>query len=205
MDGASQFAAALKNIDMGMVMKSTMLELTTVAQDLTEYRPPQMGYSGSARKPTSSGNSIVNGRTFWKRGDGAYYVAAQRVQKVKRFRNVDEDSGKKFMDFKVTSVNAIKPVGKLRSDDLQNNWKTHISSNAMVVEVVSEGVRYVGAVHGGVDDTIRQSSAMARRGWKSVDDMAKKIDSKVPLIASKVVARAIADYLTSKGLTAVST
>ena len=105
----------------------------------------------------------------------------------------------------VKMVNALNPVGKLRSDDLQGNWNTRISQNMLVVEVVSEGVRYAGAVHGGADDTMRQSAAMKRRGWLSVDEMAKKVDSKVAQSASKVVARAIADYLASRGVTAAAT
>ena len=204
LENANLFADALKNINMGKVMQETMMELTTAAQKLAEYRPTQMGYSGNALKPTSSGNSIVGGKTFWKRGDGAYYVAKQRVQKVTKFRNIDEDTGKRFTDFKVKMVNALKPVGKLRSDDLQGNWNTRISQNMLVVEVVSEGVRYAGAVHGGADDTMRQSAAMKRRGWLSVDEMAKKVDSKVAQSAAKVVARAIADYLASRGVTAAA-
>lgn len=208
LENAAQLIDAFKNINMGRVVKTLMDDLQMLAEKQTAYRPPQMGYSGNNPKATSSGNSIRQGKTFWKRGDGAFYVAAQTVLKTTRFRNFDEDSGKKFIDFRIKRVQAIKPVGKLRSDNLQDSFESRILGKnavpnaAYVVEVMSTGVRYVNYVMGGEADDPRQSIQMKKRGWRSVDEIAKKLDGSAARLANRIVVQQMVEYLRSKGVTA---
>lgn len=208
LENAAQIVDAFKNINMGRVVKTLMDDLQMLAEKQTAYRPPQMGYSGTKQNATSSGNSIVNGKTFWKRGDGAFYVAKQKQTKVRRFRVTDEDTGKKSFDFSIKQVNRITPVGRLRSDNLQESFDSRILSKnavpnaAYVVEVISTGVRYVNYVMGGAADDPRQSENMKKRGWRSVDDIAQKLDGSAARLANRIVVQQMVEYLRSKGVTA---
>lgn len=210
LENAAQIADAFKNINMGRVVKTLMDDLQLLAEKQTEYRPPQMGYSGNSSKPTSSGNSIRNGKTFWKRGDGAYYVYAEKETKVRRFRVTDEDTGKKSFDYSIKQVNRLKPVGKLRSDNLQESFesrvlgKNAVANSAYVVEVGSTGVRYANFVMGGAADDPGQSQNMKKRGWRSVDEIAQKLDGSAARLANRIIVQQMVEYLRSKGVTATA-
>ena len=196
MENAEKFVAALEAMPTRDFLKTMIFEAGNVAEARVMLRPPQMGYAGSkgSAKSSSSGNSIVAGKTFWKRGDGAYKVAKEKTTTFKRFRNVDEDTGKKFYDYKATSKFGMVAVGKKRSQLLSASrggkgaWRRDRSSDSMEVSVVTS-VSYAGHVKGGASDDPTQAAVMAKRGWETVDDAAKFVEKNMLNIINNTIQR----------------
>ena len=196
MENAEKFVAALEAMPTRDFLKTMIFEAGNVAEARVMLRPPQMGYAGSkgSAKSSSSGNSIVAGKTFWKRGDGAYKVAKEKTTTFKRFRNVDEDTGKKFYDYKATSKFGMVAVGKKRSELLsaarggKGSWRRERSSDSLQVDIVTS-VSYAGRVKGGSSDDPSQAAVMAKRGWETVDDAAKFVEKNMLNIINNTIQR----------------
>ena len=196
MENAETFVAALEAMPTRDFLKTMIFEAGNVAEARVMLRPPQMGYAGSkgSAKSSSSGNSIVAGKTFWKRGDGAYKVAKEKTTTFKRFRNVDEDTGKKFYDYKATSKFGMVAVGKKRSELLsaarggKGSWRRERSSDSLQVDIVTS-VSYAGRVKGGSGDDPTQAAVMAKRGWETVDDAAKFVEKNMLNIINNTIQR----------------
>ena len=196
MENAEKFVAALEAMPTRDFLKTMIFEAGNVAEARVMLRPPQMGYAGSkgSAKSSSSGNSIEAGKTFWKRGDGAYKVAKEKTTTFKRFRNVDEDTGKKFYDYKATSKFGMVAVGKKRSELLsaarggKGSWRRERSSDSLQVDIVTS-VSYAGRVKGGSSDDPSQAAVMAKRGWETVDDAAKFVEKNMLNIINNTIQR----------------
>lgn len=196
MENAEKFVAALQAMPTRNFLKTMIFEAGNVAEARLMLRPAQMGYAGSkgSAKSSSSGNSIVAGKTFWKRGDGAYKVAKDKIKKTTRQRSVGEITGMRHYTYTTKEVFGMVAVEKKRSQLLSASrggkgaWRRQRSSDSMEVSVVTS-VSYAGHVKGGASDDPTQAAVMAKRGWETVDDAAVFVEKNMLNIINNTIQR----------------
>ena len=201
MENGQAFEAAINAMPSLSILKTLVYEASVFAQARAARYPPIMGYAGDKKNSSSSGNIATPGKTFWKRHDGAYKVAKDKIKKTTRHRSVGEITKMRHYTYTVKEVLGIIPVGKFRSEQLSNKmrWPMHKAGDGMIVEVVTD-VRYAAYVKGGKDDEQPQALIMKKRGWENMDDVAAAVEDNIGKIMRATVARLYQQWFKRYGI-----
>ena len=193
LENAERFEAAMRNVPMQQVFQELSWQAIKHAKKLITQRPQPMGATPGSKGKSSSGNTPTPGRTFWKRGIGAFREPKQ----------VDTQG----MDWR-KGLNATRPVRRrgapVRSEKLQGSWRSRANINGKEMALFSE-VTYAGLVHGGHQEKTKQTSIMDRRDWVTVDEVAKQVEADVRKLMAKTTLAFLVSWLQQNGITATGT
>ena len=189
LENAEKFEAAMKTVPMKTMFNELATQALKDAKKIVMERPAPMGATPGTKGKSSSGNTPTPGRTFWKRGIGAFRVPGRQVD----IQDMTWRAG----------LNATRPVfskgSPVRSLKLQLNWRTRSERSGNDMSLFTE-VAYAGRVHGGKDDKIKQTKVMDARGWLTVDEVAKKVEANAGKILRNTVAVFLKEWLERHGI-----
>ena len=173
-ENGEEFARALLANPTKQFLAAIVLEASEVVQAERRKNPAQTGSTPGTIGKSSTGNIKTLQRSYYARTVGSFYVRKDGSQ----------------------------TASKKRSQDLSNSWERQVSNGGLTISVQTQGVDYAGWVRGGRDETQKQTSVMKRRGWDSVDVIAKTVEGDIGQIVEKSLGRLYREYFASRGITA---
>ncbi len=180
--GLQEFANAMLNMPNKEFLGRLVHNAALTAKARIALRPDEMGATPGTKGEHSTGNTPTAGASFWRRGDGGYYVPK---------------SGKKASKRKLLTA-AVK---RANSADLYNSWEISKGSRGMEANVRSTAP-YAGYVQGGKQDKPTQSRIMKRRNWDTTDVAAKFVEQEIGVVVENTIQSFYKAFLAKHGITA---
>lgn len=180
--GLDEFANAMLNMPNKEFLGRLVDQAGLKAKGRIALRPDEMGATPGTSGEHSTGNTPTKGKSFWRRGDGGYYVPKGT-----------QGRGKKNL--------ATAAVKRSDSEDLYNSWEIQKGKGGMLADVRSNA-KYAGYVQGGAKDDPKQSTDMKARGWDTTDVAAKFVEAEIGNVVANTIKAFYTAYLAKHGITA---